>query len=71
MACGGLPASAPAWVLPANDHLPPLGQTECANFIRLLQPYNSSHVFACGTGSYQPVCAFVQLGARGKVSGTR
>ncbi|NWU63407.1 SEM3D protein, partial [Pterocles burchelli] len=41
-------------------------ETECANFIRLLQPFNSSHVFACGTGSYQPVCAFVQLGASGK-----
>ncbi|NXS57149.1 SEM3D protein, partial [Brachypteracias leptosomus] len=42
-------------------------ETECANFIRLLQPFNRSHVFACGTGSYQPVCAFIQLGARGKV----
>ncbi|NXT34408.1 SEM3D protein, partial [Pelecanoides urinatrix] len=41
-------------------------ETECANFIRLLQPFNRSHVFACGTGSYQPVCAFIQLGARGK-----
>lgn len=45
-------------------------QTECANFIRLLQPFNQSHVFACGTGSYQPVCAFIQLGARGKVRDT-
>lgn len=27
-------------------------------------------MFACGTGSYQPVCAFIQLGARGKVRGT-
>ncbi|NXE07561.1 SEM3D protein, partial [Lophotis ruficrista] len=44
-------------------------ETECANFIRLLQPFNSSHVFACGTGSYQPVCAFIQLGARGKGPG--
>ncbi|NWU76471.1 SEM3D protein, partial [Onychorhynchus coronatus] len=41
-------------------------ETECANFIRLLQPFNRSHVFACGTGSYQPVCAFIQLEARGK-----
>ncbi|XP_074861253.1 semaphorin-3D-like isoform X2 [Carettochelys insculpta] len=39
-------------------------ETECANFIRLLQPFNRSHVFACGTGAYQPVCAFLQLGAR-------
>ncbi|NXF08111.1 SEM3D protein, partial [Smithornis capensis] len=44
-------------------------ETECANFIRLLQPFNQSHVFACGTGSYQPVCAFIQLGARGKGPG--
>ncbi|KFO57944.1 Semaphorin-3D, partial [Corvus brachyrhynchos] len=44
-------------------------ETECANFIRLLQPFNQSHVFACGTGSYQPVCAFIQLGARGKGAG--
>ncbi|NXS35483.1 SEM3D protein, partial [Pomatostomus ruficeps] len=44
-------------------------ETECANFIRLLQPFNQSHVFACSTGSYQPVCAFIQLGARGKGTG--
>ncbi|XP_057263634.1 semaphorin-3D-like isoform X1 [Pezoporus wallicus] len=44
-------------------------ETECANFIRLLQPFNRTHVFACGTGSYQPVCAFIQLGARGKAAG--
>ncbi|KAF1664579.1 Semaphorin-3D, partial [Aptenodytes patagonicus] len=44
-------------------------EMECANFIRLLQPFNRSHVFACGTGSYQPVCAFIQLGARGKGPG--
>ncbi|NWZ59135.1 SEM3D protein, partial [Haliaeetus albicilla] len=44
-------------------------ETECANFVRLLQPFNRSHVFACGTGSYQPVCAFIQLGARGKGPG--
>ncbi|NWV26268.1 SEM3D protein, partial [Origma solitaria] len=44
-------------------------ETECANFIRLLQPFNQSHVFACGTGSYQPVCAFIQLGAMAKGAG--
>ncbi|KAJ7316710.1 hypothetical protein JRQ81_002872 [Phrynocephalus forsythii] len=38
-------------------------QTECANFIRFLQHFNSSHVFACGTGSYQPTCAFLQIKA--------
>uniref|UniRef100_A0A8C0IUE7 Uncharacterized protein n=1 Tax=Chelonoidis abingdonii TaxID=106734 RepID=A0A8C0IUE7_CHEAB len=45
-------------------------ETECANFIRLLQPFNRSHVFVCGTGSYQPICAFVQLGARTQVRET-
>ncbi|XP_067417259.1 semaphorin-3D-like [Emydura macquarii macquarii] len=44
-------------------------ETECANFIRLLQPFNRSHVFACGTGSYQPICAFIQLGARAQEPG--
>ncbi|XP_019331350.1 semaphorin-3D isoform X1 [Alligator mississippiensis] len=45
-------------------------ETECANFIRLLQPFNQSHVFACGTGSYQPICTFIQLGEREKELGT-
>ncbi|XP_032996531.1 semaphorin-3D-like isoform X1 [Lacerta agilis] len=36
---------------------------ECANFIRFLQHFNSTHVFACGTGSYQPICAFIYLRA--------
>nr|XP_008103286.1 PREDICTED: semaphorin-3D [Anolis carolinensis]XP_008103287.1 PREDICTED: semaphorin-3D [Anolis carolinensis] len=36
-------------------------ETECANFIRFLQRFNSSHVFACGTGSYQPICAFIHI----------
>ncbi|NXJ78293.1 SEM3D protein, partial [Trogon melanurus] len=45
-------------------------ETECANFIRLLQPFNRTHVFACGTGSYQPVCAFIHLGAREKGLGS-
>ncbi|XP_042304344.1 semaphorin-3D-like isoform X2 [Sceloporus undulatus] len=40
-------------------------ETECANFIRFLQHFNSSHVFACGTGSYQPMCAFIQIKAEG------
>uniref|UniRef100_A0A670YKB0 Semaphorin 3D n=1 Tax=Pseudonaja textilis TaxID=8673 RepID=A0A670YKB0_PSETE len=43
-------------------------ETECANFIRFLQRFNHTHVFACGTGSYQPVCAFIQLRAGAKVN---
>uniref|UniRef100_A0AAY5KSH4 Sema domain, immunoglobulin domain (Ig), short basic domain, secreted, (semaphorin) 3bl n=1 Tax=Esox lucius TaxID=8010 RepID=A0AAY5KSH4_ESOLU len=40
--------------------------TECANFVRLLQPYNRTHLLACGTGAFQPMCAFVYVGHRGE-----
>ncbi|KFO11577.1 Semaphorin-3D, partial [Balearica regulorum gibbericeps] len=36
-------------------------ETECANFIRLLQPFNRSHVFACGTGSHQQLTSSLWL----------
>ncbi|XP_036375635.1 semaphorin-3D-like [Megalops cyprinoides] len=41
-------------------------QTECANFIRVLHNYNRTHVYACGTGAYHPLCAFVEVGGRGE-----
>uniref|UniRef100_A0A8C5FZB6 Sema domain, immunoglobulin domain (Ig), short basic domain, secreted, (semaphorin) 3bl n=1 Tax=Gouania willdenowi TaxID=441366 RepID=A0A8C5FZB6_GOUWI len=41
-------------------------QTDCANFVRLLQPYNRTHLLACGTGAFQPMCAFVYVGHRGE-----
>ncbi|XP_073723899.1 sema domain, immunoglobulin domain (Ig), short basic domain, secreted, (semaphorin) 3bl [Misgurnus anguillicaudatus] len=41
-------------------------ETECANFIRLLQPFNRTHLLACGTGAFQPVCAYVYVGHRGE-----
>uniref|UniRef100_A0A665U3N7 Sema domain, immunoglobulin domain (Ig), short basic domain, secreted, (semaphorin) 3bl n=1 Tax=Echeneis naucrates TaxID=173247 RepID=A0A665U3N7_ECHNA len=40
--------------------------TECANFVRLLQPFNRTHLLACGTGAYQPICAFIYVGHRGE-----
>ncbi|XP_028670818.2 semaphorin-3D isoform X1 [Erpetoichthys calabaricus] len=40
--------------------------TECANFIRVLHHYNKTHVYACGTGAFHPVCGFVQVGSRGE-----
>lgn len=43
-------------------------QTECANFVRLLQPYNRTHLLACGTGAFQPMCAYIYVGHRGEVS---
>nr|XP_040060152.1 semaphorin-3D isoform X1 [Gasterosteus aculeatus aculeatus] len=37
-------------------------QTDCANFVRLLQPLNKTHVYACGTGAFHPQCAYLRLG---------
>lgn len=34
---------------------------ECANFIRVLHNYNRTHVYACGTGAFNPTCAFVEI----------
>uniref|UniRef100_A0A8C2E8U2 Sema domain, immunoglobulin domain (Ig), short basic domain, secreted, (semaphorin) 3bl n=1 Tax=Cyprinus carpio TaxID=7962 RepID=A0A8C2E8U2_CYPCA len=39
---------------------------KCANFVRLLQPFNRTHLLACGTGAFQPVCAYVMVGHRGE-----
>ncbi|KAL4655687.1 semaphorin-3D-like [Arapaima gigas] len=36
--------------------------TDCANHIRLLQAFNKTHVYVCGTGAYHPVCAYIDLG---------
>nr|XP_032827637.1 semaphorin-3D-like [Petromyzon marinus]XP_032827638.1 semaphorin-3D-like [Petromyzon marinus] len=38
--------------------------TECANFVRVLQPYNRTHLYMCGTGAYNPICAYVNLGQK-------
>lgn len=37
-------------------------QTDCANFVRLLQPFNKTHVYACGTGAFHPQCTYLHLG---------
>ncbi|ERE91578.1 semaphorin-3D [Cricetulus griseus] len=36
--------------------------TECANFIRVLQPYNKTHAYVCGTGAFHPLCGYIDLG---------
>lgn len=48
----------------ANRNLvfPLCPQTDCANFVRLLQPLNKTHVYACGTGAFHPQCAYLRLG---------
>lgn len=34
------------------------------NFVKLLHAYNHTHLLACGTGAFHPVCAFVEVGQR-------
>ncbi|CDQ78083.1 unnamed protein product [Oncorhynchus mykiss] len=38
------------------------GQGECANFVRMIEPWNRTHLYACGTGAYQPICTFINRG---------
>ncbi|XP_075405119.1 semaphorin-3G [Tenrec ecaudatus] len=40
--------------------------TDCANFVRVLKPHNRTHLLACGTGAFQPVCALIAVGHRGE-----
>lgn len=42
-------------------------QKECNNFIRVLQPYNQTHLYICGTGAFHPICAFLEMGKRAEV----
>ncbi|XP_028584602.2 semaphorin-3E isoform X1 [Podarcis muralis] len=35
---------------------------ECANYIRALHRFNRTHLLACGTGAFDPVCAFIRVG---------
>ncbi|XP_072257845.1 semaphorin-3E [Pyxicephalus adspersus] len=39
-------------------------QKECANYVRVLQHYNRTHLLACGTGAFDPVCIFIRVGLR-------
>uniref|UniRef100_A0A3Q4MK60 Sema domain, immunoglobulin domain (Ig), short basic domain, secreted, (semaphorin) 3Ga n=1 Tax=Neolamprologus brichardi TaxID=32507 RepID=A0A3Q4MK60_NEOBR len=41
-----------------------LCQGECANFVRLIEPWNRTHLYTCGTGAYQPICTFINRGWR-------
>lgn len=42
-------------------------QKECNNFVRVLQPYNQTHIYVCGTGAFHPVCSFLEMGRRAEV----
>ncbi|NXA44310.1 SEM4C protein, partial [Eudromia elegans] len=39
--------------------------TDCFNYVRFLQSYNSSHLYACGTYAFQPKCAYIVSAGRG------
>ncbi|XP_074927405.1 semaphorin-3F-like [Chelonoidis abingdonii] len=39
-------------------------QDECFNYVRLVEPVNRTHLYVCGTGAWQPVCALVHRGWR-------
>uniref|UniRef100_A0A3B5MUP1 Sema domain, immunoglobulin domain (Ig), short basic domain, secreted, (semaphorin) 3E n=1 Tax=Xiphophorus couchianus TaxID=32473 RepID=A0A3B5MUP1_9TELE len=41
---------------------------ECANYIKVLQKYNQTHLLVCGTGAFNPICALVKVGHKGQVS---
>uniref|UniRef100_A0A8C3AV15 Sema domain, immunoglobulin domain (Ig), short basic domain, secreted, (semaphorin) 3Fa n=1 Tax=Cyclopterus lumpus TaxID=8103 RepID=A0A8C3AV15_CYCLU len=41
---------------------------ECGNFIRLIEPWNRTHLYVCGTGAYNPICTFVDRGRRSQVT---
>uniref|UniRef100_A0A665TJG7 Semaphorin-3D-like n=1 Tax=Echeneis naucrates TaxID=173247 RepID=A0A665TJG7_ECHNA len=45
-------------------------ETECANFVRLLQPFNKTHIYVCGTGAFHPQCTYLHLGHNAEVSAT-
>lgn len=34
-------------------------KTECFNHIRLLQRFNSTHLYVCGTHAFSPLCAYI------------
>ena len=46
---------------------PPVLQRECSNFIKVLQPFNQTHLYVCGTGAFHPVCSYLEVGKKPEV----
>lgn len=42
-------------------------QKECSNFVKVLQFFNQTHLYACGTGAFHPVCTYLEVGKRPEV----
>ncbi|NXR71908.1 SEM3C protein, partial [Pycnonotus jocosus] len=36
----------------------------CGNFVRVIQPFNRTHLYVCGSGAFSPVCVYVNRGRR-------
>lgn len=39
---------------------------ECANYVKVLQKYNQTHLLVCGTGAFNPVCGLARVGHTGQ-----
>ncbi|XP_041852704.1 semaphorin-3E isoform X1 [Melanotaenia boesemani] len=39
---------------------------ECANYIKVLQKYNQTHLLVCGTGAFNPICVLIKVGHAGQ-----
>ncbi|KAJ7999039.1 hypothetical protein DPEC_G00211250 [Dallia pectoralis] len=37
---------------------------ECGNFIRLIESWNRTHLYVCGTGAYNPICTYINRGRK-------
>ncbi|XP_043409869.1 semaphorin-4B [Prionailurus bengalensis] len=36
-------------------------QRDCQNYVKILLPLNSSHLFTCGTAAFSPVCTYISV----------
>uniref|UniRef100_A0A669DLH9 Sema domain, immunoglobulin domain (Ig), short basic domain, secreted, (semaphorin) 3Ab n=1 Tax=Oreochromis niloticus TaxID=8128 RepID=A0A669DLH9_ORENI len=41
---------------------------ECSNFVKVLQPFNQTHLYVCGTGAFHPVCSYLDVGKKSEDS---
>uniref|UniRef100_A0A8C7FW83 Sema domain, immunoglobulin domain (Ig), short basic domain, secreted, (semaphorin) 3E n=1 Tax=Oncorhynchus kisutch TaxID=8019 RepID=A0A8C7FW83_ONCKI len=57
-----IPLPSPPLLLSTFLHPSP----ECANYIKVLHRYNTTHLLACGTGAFNPHCAKIRVGHTGQ-----
>lgn len=36
----------------------------CGNFVRVIQAFNRTHLYVCGSGAFSPVCTYLNRGRR-------